>query len=244
MLRRTILLLALLTAAAVSAGADTLLTLNSHADEVKIAGEIQPVKDVQVRIWVSGDRLRRDEGDTSIILRLDRNKLYVVRHPEKTYSEVPLPIDFLRLLPKAKQEAGRTWAEQMKLSVQVKPTNETRKINGWNARRVQMDIQSAMGMKIDTTLWVSQEIEGHRTLNKLTSILAALQPGAMDWSSKLEQIEGFPVLKEDSVDAAGVRFKTREELLSVKTQDAPPGSFEPPAGYKPVPYDPLEGIGG
>ncbi|HEX7184135.1 MAG TPA: DUF4412 domain-containing protein [Thermoanaerobaculia bacterium] len=243
MLRRTILLLALLTAAAVSAGADTLLTLQSHADEVRIAGETQPVKDVQVRIWVSGDRVRRDEGDTSTILRLDRNKLYVVRHPEKTYSEVPLPIDFLRLLPKSKQEVGRTWAEQMKLSVQVKPTSETRKINGWNARRVQMDIRSAMGMKIDTTLWVSQEIEGHRSLNKLTSILAALQPGAADWSSKLEQIEGFPVLKEDSVDAAGVRFKTREELLSVKSQDAPPGSFEPPAGYTPVPYDPLEGIG-
>ena len=32
--------------------------------------------------------LRRDEGDTSYILRLDRGKLYVINHAEKTYSEM------------------------------------------------------------------------------------------------------------------------------------------------------------
>jgi hypothetical protein len=32
------------------------------------------------------------------------------------------------------------------------------------------------------------------------------------------------------------RFKTREELVTVETKDAPPGSYEVPAGYAAQPF--------
>jgi len=220
--------------------ADSLLTVKSHADAFELKGETQPAKDTEVRIWVSGDRIRRDEGDTSMILRLDRNKLFLVHHPQKTYNEMTLPVDFVRLMPKGKEELGQTWARQMRLTVKVTPGGETKKIGGWNARRVQMEIVSAMGMKIGTTLWVSKDVAAYAALNKLTAALAALQPGAADWSQKLSQLDGFPVLKEDDVDALGAHFKTREELISVETKEAPAGIYDPPAGYKAEPFDPLE----
>lgn len=234
---RLLPLLALLACA--PAAADSLLTLKSHADAFQIAGEAQPAKDNEVRVWVAGDKVRRDEGDASMILRLDRNRLFILHHPEKTYTEVKLPVDFLRLMPKGKEDLGTVWAEKMKLAVTLTPTEETKKVNGWTARRAQMDIASAMGMKIVTTLWLSKEIADYPVLNKLTSALAALQPGAADWSQKLAQMDGFPVLKEDEVDFTGAHFKTREELVSVETKTAPANSWDPPVGYTAVAFDPF-----
>ncbi len=242
--RRAFLLALLFLAWASASGADSLLTLKSHTDAFQVAGETQPAKDTEVRIWVGADRLRRDEGESSTILRLDRNKLYVVNHPEKTYSELILPVDFVRLMPKGQEQVGALWAQQMKLAVKVSSTGETRKVNAWNARRVQMEITNATGMKIASTLWVSPEVEAWRNLNRLAATLAALQPGAADWARELEKVEGFPVLREDSVDAMGARFKTREELISAETKDAPAGLYEPPAGYTAKPFNPLAGIGG
>lgn len=242
--QRLFLLLLLSLALAVPAAADTLLTLKNHVDAVQVAGESQPAKDTQVQVWVSGDKLRRDDGETSAILRLDRNKLYVIRHPDKTWSELTLPVDFVRLMPKGSEQVGALWAQQMKLTVQLQPTNETRTVGSWNARKVQMDITNATGMKIASTLWVSKDVPGWSALNRLGATLAALQPGSASWVSALEQMDGFPVLREDRVEAMGARFGTREELISVETRDATPGTYEPPAGYQQAPFNPLEGLGG
>lgn len=240
-----VLLTVLLTGvASCPAGADSLLTLKSHTDAIQLKDEMQPAKDTEVRLWVGADRVRRDEGDTSMILRLDRNKLFLLHHPDKTYNEIALPADFLHLMPHDQEAMATGWAQQMKLTVRLTPGTETKKINAWTAKREQMDIASAMGMKIATTLWVSKEIAPYALLNRLTATLANLQPGAADWSQKLEHLDGFPVLKEDNVDALGAHFKTREELISVETRDAPAGAWEPPAGYTAAPFNPLAGTGG
>lgn len=243
MLRR-FLLPVLFLALAVPGSADTLLTLKSHVDAVQVAGEKQPAKDAEIHVWLSGDKLRRDEGETTAILRLDRNKLYVIRHPDKTWSEIALPVDFVRLMPKGSEQAGALWAQQMKLTVNLRPTQETRTVGTWNARKVQMDITNATGMKIASTLWVSKDVQGWNALNRLAATLAALQPGSESWVSALEQMDGFPVLREDRVEAMGARFGTREELVNVETRDANPATYEPPAGYKQAPFNPLQGLGG
>jgi hypothetical protein len=244
MSRRSLLLPVLLLAFAAPGSADTLLTLKNHVDAVQVAGEKQPAKDTQVRVWVSDDKLRRDEGEITAILRLDRNKLYVIRHADKTWSELALPVDFVRLMPKGSEQAGALWAQQMKLTVQLRPTQETRTVGTWNARKVQMDITNATGMKIASTLWVSKDVQGWSALNRLAATIAALQPGSESWVSALEQMDGFPVLREDRVEAMGARFGTREELVTVETRDANPGTYDPPAGYKQAPFNPLQGLGG
>jgi hypothetical protein len=234
----------LLLALAAPGSADTLLTLKNHVDAVQVAGESQPAQDTQIRVWVANDKLRRDEGETSAILRLDRNKLYVIRHADKTWSELALPVDFARLMPKGSEQVGALWAQQMKLTVQLQPSQETRTVGSWNARKIKMDITNATGMKIASTLWVSKDVQGWSALNRLAATLAALQPGSASWVSALEQMEGFPVLREDRVEAMGARFGTREELVSVETRDASPGAYDPPAGYQQETFNPLEGLGG
>lgn len=244
MRKPTLLLsLALILASTLSAGADTLLTVKSHADSFEVAGQKQPGKDNLVKIWVGADKLRRDDGDLTLIFRPDRNKLYMVSHPDKTYSAIDLPIDFKRLMPKGQEAIAEQMAKGMALDVQVKPTQETKKVNSWNTRKVQVAIKSAMGMTIDTTLWVSKEVDAYRSLNKLAASMAALQPGAAQWAEKLEQIDGYPVLQESNVNALGAKFKTSEELISVETKDAPAGAYDPPAGYAAKPFNPMTAMG-
>jgi hypothetical protein len=241
MVRRILLSLLILTLP-VAAGADTLYTLKSHTDAFKVGGESQPAKDSQVKVWAAGDRLRRDEGDQSMIFRLDKSRLYVVDHADKTYSEIALPIDLRKMMPKGSEAMADQIAAGMKVTVQVAPRDETKKINQWNARRYDMTVQSAMGMKIATTMWISKEIEGFARFNKMSGAMASLQPGSGEWVKQLEKIDGFPVLTESKVDALGAQFSTREELVAVETKAAPAGTYDLPAGYKAQQYNPIAGM--
>ncbi|HEY2295982.1 MAG TPA: DUF4412 domain-containing protein [Thermoanaerobaculia bacterium] len=221
--RRAVFALLLLTAA--PALADTLLTVRSSIEGLKIA----PSQSEPIRIWIGGekgDRLRRDEGETSYILRLDRGKLYVVNHADKTYSELPLPVD-----------ARKVGAPpEMQVKAQVTATGETKKIGSWSARKYRVDITNPAGLHLDTTVWASPDVASHQALTRLAASIAALQPGSADWAQKLGQIEGFPVLQEADVTMGTSHFKTREELVGIETKDAPAGAYDPPPGYTAQPY--------
>lgn len=228
--RRAVVALLLLAAApALPALGDTLLTVRSSIEGLKIA----PSQAEPIRIWIGGekgDRLRRDEGDISYILRLDRGKLYVVNHADKTYSEIAVPID-----------ARKVGAPpEMQVTAQVTATGETKKIGSWNVRKYKVDITSPAGLHIDTAVWASPDVAAHQALTRLAASIAALQPGSADWSLKLGQIEGFPVLQEADVTMGKSRFKTREELVGTETKDAPAGLYDPPAGYTVQPYAGLQ----
>ena len=239
---RRILLSLLILALPLAAGADTLYTMKSHTDAIKMGSQSQPAKDGTVKVWAAGDRLRRDDGNQTMIFRLDQTRLYMVDHEDKTYSEVPLPIDLRKMMPKGSEAMADQIAAGMKVTVQVAPRDETKKINQWNARRYDMTVQSAMGMKIATTMWVSKDIEGFARFNKMSGAMASLQPGSGEWVKQLEKIDGFPVLTESQVDALGAKFGTREELVSVETKAAPAGIYDPPAGYKAQQYNPIAGM--
>jgi hypothetical protein len=230
MTRRAVFALLLLTAA--PALADTLLTVRSSIEGLKIA----PSQAEPIRIWIhhdpgeKGDRLRRDEGDTSYILRLDRGKLYVVNLGDKTYSELALPVDARKI--------GAP--PEMQVKAQVTATEETKKIGSWSARKYKVDITNPAGLHLDTTVWASPDVASHQALTRLAASIAALQPGSADWAQKLGQIEGFPVLQEANVTMGTSHFKTREELVGIETRDAPAGAYEPPAGYTAQAYAGLQ----
>lgn len=215
--RRLLLtLLLLLLAVPTLAAADTVLTIQSSIQGLKDQPQPSPAK-----VWIGGDKLRRDEGtDISYILRIDRGKLYILNHPDKTYSELAVA-DLLKIAS----------PPEAQLSVKVTATNETKKVGIWNARKYKVDIRNPTGLHLDTTIWASKDVASYQAYNRLASSLAALQPGAADWARQLETIEGFPVLQEAAVEMGGSRFKTREELVSVETLEAPAGAYEVPKGY-------------
>ncbi len=107
-----------------SAGADHVIKGKKHTDAFSMMGQSQPAKDEEVITWMAKDKMRKDEGNITTLLRFDINKIYLINHPEKTYSELALPLDLEKILPpEAKQ-----MMETMEMSSNITDTGETKTI--------------------------------------------------------------------------------------------------------------------
>lgn len=237
-MRRTLLSLALPLALALApaAGADTLLTMKNHAQGAAAMG--QPDRDSEVKVWVSPDsqHLRRDEATVSMLLLFDKNKMYLIDNQAKTYNELDLPIDFKKLV-----QGGEEMAEQMnrmaKMDVVIKPSQETKKIGAWTAKKYDVSLSNTTGMKIDSTMWMSQDVGiDTAAFAKMQAHMTSLSPGTGDWVKKISQIPGFPVLTESRVATPRGEIKTTQELAAVDKKPAPAGTYELPSGYTKTPF--------
>ncbi len=60
-----------------------------------------------------------------------------------------------------------------------------------------------------------------------------------DWSRKIGDLDGFPVYQETTVNVGGTAFKSHEEVVKAESKQLTDVTFDPPAGFNPVPYDPF-----
>lgn len=250
MLRRhaappAILLLALPFAAvltgvfATRAGADLLLTIKGHTDAFKVGNRAQEPRDADVKVWLTAEKMRRDEGPLSAIVRLDRKKLYLVNHEDKTFSVVDLPIDWAKLVPSGDREKFQQFVADSQLKSTITPTTETRKIRDWSTHRVDVELANAHGLRVSTQMWLTKGLELYDAYNKMSGALASLQVSSADWSRKIGGLDGFPVYQETTVSVGGASFKSHEEVVTVETKKVPDVTYDPPAGFVPIPYDPF-----
>jgi hypothetical protein len=124
-----------------------------------------------------------------------------------------------------------------KLDAKIVRTNETKKIGSWNTRKYHVELTNPeTRMSID--MWVSPDVGvDMNALRQMQLNMASLQPGSLSWIKKLQQIEGFPVLQESTLNFGTPKdVKTHEQLISVETKEPPAGTFAPPAGYTQKPF--------
>lgn len=234
---RVLVLIVLAAALAAPALADTLLTMKSHSDPMMG----QPAKDETTTTWVGKDRLARVGGDPSFIIRADQKKIYIVDNGDKTYSELDLPIDLAKYFPPEMQAQIGAMMQQMKYTVKVTPTAETKKIGAWNTKLYKAEIANAMGMKMDIDMWVTKDIALDFDAYKgLANSLQGLQLGFEDVAREMAKIDGFSVLTENTMSIMGNIVKTREELVSVETKPAPAGTYDVPAGLTKETFNPMK----
>lgn len=215
----------------------THLTLKSHQDGFEIQGQSQPAQDKTVEVWLDEGKIARDDG-TSLVIS-DGKTLILADHAAKTYNVLELPIDLASLLPEQMKAQLDQMREVATISAEVTPGDETREVGDWTAQRYDVTLSNKMGLNVDQVVWASSEVKvDPSAYNSLTGSLASLQPGGGGWVSELGSIEGFPVLRETTMQIGPeAQVKTTEELVAVKTGDAPAGTFEPPADYSEEEFD-------
>lgn len=240
-MRKTILALtAALAWFAAAAAADTKLEMKSHTDAFQMMGQNQPAQDSDVTFWIADDRVVRDDGTGAFIYRGDQEKLYVVDHEQKTYSVLSLPVDFLALMPAEMRAQMEGLLQQMSMNATVTPTEETKEVNGWSARRYDVSMANGMGMKIDSTVWATQEIDADLEAFKgLYAAMGSLQPGGQGAVDEMMKIEGVPVLTETTVSGMGSSFSSKDELVSASQAEPPAGTYEVPEGYAENEFNPM-----
>ncbi len=214
------------------AKADIYIKKIKHTDAVTIMGQTQPAKDEEGATWMAKEKMREDEGENkTTIIRLDLNKIYVIDHTQKTYSEIDLPIDLEKMLPaEAKQ-----MMQMMQVTPKVTETNETKKIKDWNCKKYIVEISiSMMGMNMPMKMemWVSKDLGIDLKLyEKFYTEFLGLQPMFKDFAEEFKKIEGYPVLTLFSMTMMGTETKYQEEVISVEKKDAPAGTYDLPQGY-------------
>jgi len=228
-----------LSLAAVPAVADTVLTLANHSDEIVMMGQKTPAQDNEQQYWFSADATRFDAGESSIVMRLDTRKLYVVNHSEKSYSTIDLPFDFKSLVGPEMAPMMDQMMKMMAASVTVTPTERTGEFAGYPCKYSQVSISMAMmQMSMDQCLSEKMPIDYSR-YQALAEAQAEMVPNG-SWMKELaEKLEGFPVRSETTTTMMGKSFQSWQELRSVDEKSAPAGFYGPPAGSREIRFDPM-----
>jgi uncharacterized protein DUF4412 len=222
---------------------DTVLTTKVHTDAFTMRGRETPARDATQTVWIRGkDRMRFEDGERVVIVRLDEKKLYVLDPKEKSVSAVDLPFDAKKYLPEDGPFAERV-EQMMAAKVTVTPSDETKRIGSWSARRFAVARSGAAGSST-STVWTSTEVgvDSAAALEMVTAV-QSLQPGEGIPGDERKKIEGFPVLAETTRSMGETEIKSRKELVSVERKEAPAGAFDVPADYEKKPFE-LRMMGG
>jgi len=137
------------------------------------------------------------------------------------------------------REQFQQFVAKNQLKSSIKPSTETRKVRNWTAHRVDVELSNAQGLRVSTQMWLTKDLDLYAAYNKMSGVLASLQVSSADWSSKIGGLDGFPVYQETTVSVGGAAFKSHEEVVQAESKQLLDVTFDPPAGFNPVPYDPF-----
>jgi hypothetical protein len=210
----------------VSVGADVFMKEKQHTDGMTIMGQAQPARDSVATVWLAKDNMRRDQGETSIIAKIENGKVIIthLNHQKKTYTELPLG-----------QDGGAGMTGDVK--VKVTPTGETKQIGKWKCRKYLQEMDVGM-MPTSSEIWATEDIQMpyHEFYERLSSAVMSQQPGMKPPSEAFQEetkkIKGIPVLTITSTTMMkDVTIKSSRELVEIREDKAPAGTFEIPPGY-------------
>jgi hypothetical protein len=194
---------------------------------------------------MSEDKARMDHGeDTSIIIRLDTMKMYLVNHAEMTYVEMAIDgkDDILSIAIAASglsdeeqaeaKKMMRGFAAMMKPEVSVTETGETQEIKNWTCKKYDMTM-SMMGTTTRSEVWASEDVKiDYELYRSLTYSVMGQTPGIEDMMKEMGKIKGIVVLSTSATSMMGIDVKGSQELVEVSERPAPAGTYEVPSGYK------------
>lgn len=235
-----ILIIIALVSSAPLAQADHLIKGLKHTDAFSMMGQSQPEKNEEMTTWLGKDKMRQDVGDATTLIRLDNDKMYIINHADKTYSEIDLPFNFEEIIPaEAKQ-----YFDTMDISTSITDTGETQAIHDWDCKKYLVEISvSMMGMDmpIEMDMWTTKDLGVDlNEFKKLYAKTMAANPMFQDLIQNFDKLDGYPVLTEFTMDVMGAQQKYREEVTSAEKKDAPAGTYDLPEGYTQTEFNPLE----
>jgi len=219
------------------AGADIKVVQDHHQDAFSMMGQEQPASDEEHVTWIGDGKLRMDQGSLSTIVDLDAEKMFIVKHDETSYTDVDLPVDLSSLLPPGMAEQIMT---MMQFDVTVTPSEETKKVGEWMAKRYDMKMTSTM-MSMNSVLWASTEtpIDVKKYFDLYSKVIS-LQPGMEGMMESMRKIDGFVVAQEATMSMKLMGETTvgsSDVVTSIENVDPPAGIYAPPADYTHEEFD-------
>ncbi len=240
---RVAMFAALICALAGAASADIYMVQVHHTPELQMMGQTQPARTDTGSVWVTSDKVASLTGDnTSIIVRADLGKMYMIDHGAKKYTELPVNFNDMvdSMMAEAAEDSDDAQLAQAKemmkqmmgeVKMTVTPTDSTQKIRDWDTRKYVAEITMSMGTTV-SDMWVTKDVDiNYEALWSATNAMLAILPGFDDMIAKMKTIEGMPVKTITTTTMMGQKMTSTFEVIEISTKDAPAGIYEVPEGY-------------
>jgi hypothetical protein len=187
----------------------------------------QPPKEIFSEHWLGANKMAVISPDTSMIMDLGANKLYMVYHKNKSFIETDLPLDMTKLMPEQMAQMMKGMMDGMTISVQ--PNGQTRKVLNWNSNGYDVKI-TVMGMEIKMAFWACKDVpfDWKKYGSMYSEVYKAQFRMGKKFMDEFKKVEGFPVATE--MDAMGMKVTTTTVEINPK-KAAGAGVYSVPAGY-------------
>ncbi len=209
----------------------------------QVMGQEVPASADTTELWFAEKSARMDSGDdTTVILKADKNVVYMLDHKDHTYVEIPLDQAGLMsaLTPEGASEEDAQAAEMMKsmvasmmanTQVTVTPTEERKKIRDWNTRKYLLEIKMPMGTA-SSEVWASTDVKIDVGLfQKLNMAMSGMMADMEKMTKEMQKIEGMEVYSSTVMDMMGNKVKSTSELIEYGQKSVPAGGYDLPQGY-------------
>lgn len=181
-----------------------------------------------IKTYLTAGATRTDTGDQITIVNYQTMTTYELNPKDKTY--VQHDMRKMHGMPKmegAEKEQFDRMMKQMANSMKIVPTEETRRIAGYDCRKYEVQFMMAKGV-----YWVSKEIKGYDEFRKLSLDMAkAFEQNPimkqMNVLTMMDQIDGFPVMTVMEVMGG----KITNTLKKIEQKQLDKDLFEVPKGY-------------
>ena len=220
------------------AGQETGLILTETVKTPPMFG--YPARTRQVRTWIRGDRMRRDEGERSrtILVLPDSENAWLVNHRDSTIAPI---------LPETLQGLSLIGIGMLGLasdSITGKPvippqlfrkTGRSQTVNGWRAEEFLARPNGSAGSASTVpapgaSLWISGDA-GPDIGVYLDILKRMMGPFYADYAALMEQfrqLKGYPVLIQGSL----MGMEISEALVAARNAEIPDSVFQLPSGYR------------
>lgn len=226
--------------------ADQYIKQVTITDPVSVMGQNQPGRTDTTIVWIGDTRsCMQSPGKQWVVYDATDNMLYFIDHNQKTYAEMSADVGkaMEEMMPSGEGEEGDEAAEMMKgmaqammasMEVTVTPTDETKKIKDWDAKKYVVVMKTPMGATT-TNVWATEDIDlDFEMFQNVANGAMALMPGFEKMREEMLKIHGVTVESVTEANMMGATIRSTLEVLEWQQKDAPAGIYDIPADYKKV----------
>lgn len=211
--------------------ADVYIKQKVHTDPITIMGQSQPAKDEISEMWIGDKRFAYHREDSSQIVDLSKNIMYMINHARKTYIEATLPFDIADYMPE--QMAQMMQSMMGGIKIEVTPTGQTKTIGSWkcDGYNVTMDM---MMMQMNMEIWATADVPfdwkkfSQEGMGNFMKAQMRLDDSTI---KEFEKIKGFMIYTETKGKMMGAEMRSTSEVVEISKKPAGDAAYSVPEGY-------------
>lgn len=246
-MKKLALIVILILFAALFLGADVYTKSVERVKGYEMMGQKQQETVRMKDRWYGKSKYAEIGKDTTTIIDLDKEKMYIALHDSKTYFEIPTDLDGKKLLDfitSLSSKAADIVKSIIITDAKVNIRSETKKIANWDCAASEFEIVimiPAVNMipKFKMKMWMTNDVpKDYEKFSEMGEFLIQSIIGVLNIDensqkelAKLETVDGFQIAAEITFEIFGTRIEVESQCLEVTEKPAPPGIYSVPDGY-------------